>query len=183
MTSAVKRRFHGWSLHKRSLPSVPLAIITHLRIALQLPPALRLGYDEPRTLRRHQAAILQFLGLTPRHSHRVRQTAVAAAAQATTVMTASADPINAVLERLRAERCGLASFGTLDRLVSRVRTIVHRRLFRRVEGRVTPVELQQCEALLQTRELELHHSAFQDLKEAPKKPSLTHLKRLLDHLD
>ncbi|HKF23978.1 MAG TPA: Tn3 family transposase, partial [Candidatus Angelobacter sp.] len=99
------------------------------------------------------------------------------------VMTHPADLINAVIERLRAERCELFRFATLDRLVHRVRNVAHRRIFRRVVGRLTPSEIQHLDALLKTREIVQRQSDFQELKESPKRPSLTPLERLLDHLD
>ena len=69
-----------------------------------------------------------------------------------------------MIERLRAERCELRRFTTLDRLVYRVRNVAHRRIFRRVQGRLTTTEIQHLDALLKTQELVQRHSAFQELK-------------------
>jgi hypothetical protein len=44
----------------------------------------------------------------------------------------TADLINMVVERLRTDHCELLAFETLNRLVHRVRSVIHQRIFRRV---------------------------------------------------
>lgn len=63
-----------------------------------------------------------------------RHIAVAAVYQAAQVMDHPADLINVAIEELVRQRFELAGFSTLDRLASRVRVLVHRRLFRLSSG-------------------------------------------------
>jgi len=51
--------------------------------------------------------------------------AVQAVFEAAQVVVNPADLINAAVEQLRVERCELPSFSTVDRMVKRVRAVVH----------------------------------------------------------
>jgi hypothetical protein len=57
------------------------------------------------------------------------------------------------------------------------------RIFRRVLTQLGQTEMNRLDDLLKTTEIVQRQSALQDLKEVPKKPSLTHLDLLLDHLE
>jgi hypothetical protein len=59
------------------LAAIPWAVVQHIRLSLHLPAELLLGYDQDRTLRRHQDAILQYLALKPSHRREARKIAVA----------------------------------------------------------------------------------------------------------
>jgi hypothetical protein len=166
-----------------ALEDVPPALVNHLRLCLRLPVHLVPTADQPRTLRRHHSAIRDYLGLKPGHSHEARRIAVRAVVDAAQVMADPTDLINVAVEHLRRQSCELPSFPTLDRMVQRVRNVVHGRLFARVMGQLSPAALERLDGLLATTEIGERHTAFQHLKDAPKQPSLTHLDRLLDHLE
>ena len=165
-----------------ALTEIPSAIINHVRTCLRLPAHLVPLSEPPRTLRRHYRALRAYLGLQPGHSHAARRLAIAAVVDAAQVLAQPADLINVAVEHLRRHAYELPSFPTLDRMVQRVRTVVHNRLFAQVMGQLTPAAMARLERLLTTTKIGERQTAFQHLKDAPKKPSLTHLALLLDHL-
>jgi hypothetical protein len=69
------------------------------------------------------------------------------------------------VEHLRRQSCELPSFPTLDRMVQRVRNVVHARLFARVMGQLTPTALDRLDSLLAAAEIGERHTAFQHLKD------------------
>jgi hypothetical protein len=164
------------------LSEIPATVVNHVRICLRLPVREMPAYDQIRTLRRHQTAIRDHLQLKPRHSREARRIAVRKVFEAAQVMVNPADLINVAIERLRQEQCELPSFSTLGRMVNRVRTVVHRRLFAQVMRKLVPEDVARLDGLLKTTEVVQPHTSFQEIKEAPKKPALRHLDILLAHL-
>ena len=109
-----------------------MTVVNDVRICLRLWPDATPAYDQIRTMRRHQTAIREYLQLKSRHSHEARKIAVRAVFEAAHVVVNPADLINAAVEQLRVEQCELPSFSTLDRMVKRVRAVVHRHVFTQV---------------------------------------------------
>lgn len=164
------------------LSEVPASIVNHVRVCLRLPLPAMPVYDQTRTMRRHQTAIREYLQLKPRHSREVRKIAVRTVFESAQVMDNPADLINVAVEQLRLQQCELPSFATLDRMVNWVRNVVHRRIFAQVLAKLSPHDIVRLEGLVKTTEVVQRHTSFQEIKESPKKPSLTHLDVLLDHL-
>jgi len=168
--------------HFPELAAVPGSIVNHIRVCLRLPPLLMPAYDHLRTMRRHQAAIREYLHLKPIYSRETRRIAVRRVYEAAQVMDNPADLINIAVEQLRLQQCELPTFPALDRMVTRVRHVVHRRVFKQVMAKLSAQDLERLDGLMKTTEVVQRHTSFQEIKEAPKKPSLTHLDVLLDHL-
>ncbi len=164
------------------LSEIPNAIVNHVRICLRLPQDAKPAYDQTRTMRRHQTAIRDHLQLKPRHSREARKIAVRTVFDAAQVIVNPADLINVAVEHLRADQCELPSFSTLDRMVNRIRTVVHRHVFSQAMRKLSPEDVARLDGLLKTTEVVQRHTSFQEIKEAPKKPSLTHLDAVLGHL-
>jgi len=164
------------------LADVPASVVKHVRVCLRLAPDLMPDYDQERTLRRHQTALREYLRLKPRHSREARKIAVRAVHDAALVMDNPADLINVAIEQLRLQQCELPTFATLDRMVTRVRLVVHRGIFARVMARLSTEDRARLDGLIQTTEVVQRHTLFQEIKASPKKPSLTHLDELLRHL-
>jgi len=162
------------------LRDVPAAIVQHLRTSLAVAPELLPGYDSPRTQYRHQHAIRAFLDVTS-YGRQARHAAVAAVFQTSQVMDNPADLINAVIEALVKERYELPAFSALDRLVRRVRTLVNRRVFEQIAGRLSATEATRLDQLLEASNSR-RRSAFSALKETPKNPTLTHMREWQAHL-
>src|SRR5713226_9104918 len=160
------------------LQDVPFAVVAHIRSCLRLPPnrALDIGV---RTLYRHHAAIREFLNVRPWESDALH-VAAAAAHKAAEVQDHPADLINVAIEELVRQRFELPAFSTLDRLIRRVRTLVHTRLFQLVVGRVSEEERRLLDGLLEAEPP--RRSMFDGLKQPSPRPSLSHLDELVTHL-
>jgi hypothetical protein len=100
--------------------------------------------------------------------------------QAAQVMDYPAGLINVAIEDLVRQRFELPAFSTLDTLATRVRAVVHRRLFATVLKRLSDQQRKEMDDLLEIDQLV--RSAFNALKRAPKRPSLSHLDDLVGHV-
>lgn len=156
-----------------ALDQIPQVIVNHVVHSLRLPPGVSVGYDNARTLYRHHRAIRAYLEVTPYGNH-PRHVAIEAVFKAADVQDNPADLINVAIAELIKERCELPAFGTLDRLVRRVRTLVNSRFFRTVLDCLSMEEQRQLDRLLDTLHPS-HRSDFNYLKEPPKSATLTHM--------
>ena len=171
------RAYSAWGYLPR-LQDVPFAVVAHIRSCLRLPPNTALDVGA-RTLYRHHNAIRDFLQVRP-WGPDARHVAISAVHAAAAVQDHPADLINVAIEELVRQRYELPAFSTLDRLVQRVRTLVHARLFRRVLGRLSNDDQQLLDGLLHAEPPQ--RSMFDALKQAPPRPSLSHLDELVSHL-
>ena len=92
----------------------------------------------------------------------------------------AADLINVAIEELVRHRYELPAFSAIDRLVQRIRTLVHARLFHLVLGRLSNDDQQLLDGLLHAEPSQ--RSMFDALKQPPPRPSLSHLDELVSHL-
>ncbi len=101
--------------------------------------------------------------------------------QAAQSMQSPADLISAAVEVLVKEQCELPAFGTLERLARRIRTVVHRGIYRSIARRLTD---EQATSLLRLLEADPTSglTAFHRIKEVPKSATLTHLDEWLARL-
>ena len=163
------------------LREIPLSVVKHIRGCLGLPASTEPVYDHPRTLYRHRHAIRQYLAIRPNSEKQVRRLIVRSVYESALVMDSPSDLINVAVETLLRNRCELPGFPTLDRAVRRVRALVHRRFFQRVLGRMSETEMQSVDQLL-SNEMG-GKTAFNEVKRLPKRPTLEHFERLLNHLE
>ena len=101
---------------------------------------------------------------------------------AATVMDNPADLINVAIESLVKERYELPAYSSLDRLARRVRTLANQRLFAQVMSKCLRETLDQLDAMMTVAPQD-RQSAFNRLKQLPKRPSLQNLQRLVDRLE
>jgi TnpA family transposase len=160
------------------LAEVPLAIVQQLRTALGQPTDLAPEVT-PRTLYRYHQAIRAHLQVSA-YDQQARHHVTRALYEAAQVLDNPADLINVAIEELIRVRCELPAFGTLDRLVRRVRTLVNRRYFLGVLARLPEAECAPIDGLLTTIAAS-HRTPYHALKQQPKRPSRSHLHELLDH--
>ncbi|MCG8346817.1 MAG: DUF4158 domain-containing protein, partial [Chloroflexales bacterium] len=113
---------------------------------------------------------------------RARRRALEAVYQAAAVMDMPADLINVAIDELLTQSCELPAFSTLDRMVGHARAQVKRRLCQEVGQQITPTLEEQLATLL-VRDSQTGRTAFNDLKQPPKRPTLSHLKELLNDYD
>jgi hypothetical protein len=128
------------------LQEVPFAVIAHIRSCLRLPPGTSLDVT-PRTRYKHHAAIRAFLRVQP-WGPAARHAAVVAMHAAAQVKDHPADLVNVAIEDLVRQRIELPAFSALDRLASRIRALVHRRLFGLVLGRLSEEDRRHLDTLL-----------------------------------
>ena len=123
------------------------------------------GARRTKSLYRYQAAIRGYLSVTPYGSsaeHLVRDTVLEAAE----TMSDPADLINRAVEALLAAATDLPAFSTLDRLVNRLRTEVHGRIYDRVAQHLKPDQAAALDALL-AKPPGSATTGFNRLKQAP----------------
>jgi len=118
-----------------------------------------------KSLYRYQAAVRAYLSVTP-YGNAAEELVTTTTLQAAEVMSDPADLINRAVETLQIASIDLPAFSTLDRLVNRLRTEVHERIYIRVVVRMTAEQMAVLDALL----IKLANSittAFNRLKQTP----------------
>jgi hypothetical protein len=168
--------------HFPSLPDVPAPVVDHVRSCLRLAPGLPLGRDQTKTLYRYHGAIRDHLSVKVYKGKAARHTAVSAAYRAAEVMDQQTDLINATIDELVRQKYELPAFSTIDRIVERVHAVEHRRVFGQVLNRLSPEQAKKLDDLLEA-EVDQRLTAFNSLKDLPKRSTVSHLETLLNHLD
>ena len=128
------------------------------------------------------AAIREHLDVKAYKGKEARHTAVRAAYQAAEAMDQQTDLINATIGELVRQKYELPAFSTIDRIVERVHAVEHRRVFGQVLKRLSPEQANKLDSLLQS-EADQKFTAFNSLKDLPKRSTGSHLETLLNHLD
>ena len=123
------------------------------------------GARRTKSLYRYQIAIRGYLSVTPygNSAERLVRDTVLEAAE---TMSDPADLINRAVEALLAAATDLPAFSTLDRLVNRLRTKVHGRIYDRVAQHLKPDQAAALDALL-TKPPGSATTGFNRLKQAP----------------
>src|SRR5215211_5618726 len=116
-------------------------------------------------LYRYQAAVRAHLGVMPygKWAERLLTGTILDAAE---TMSDPADLINRAIQALQSAAVDLPGFSTLDRLVSRLRAEIHRRIFGRVAARLTRKDAAALDVLL-VKPAESPTTPFNRLKQAP----------------
>jgi TnpA family transposase len=159
---------------------IPQAIIDHLRLTLQLPPDLQYGYQVRRTRYRHHTLIQNYLQVTDYASGGeavVTATVMAMAPQ----MGDPADLINVAIEELIRQRFELPAFSTLNHLVQRLRVEINEQIYAMVSDRLSPTVQDRLDQLLLLSDSDMR-TPFTQLKQAPAKATLSHMKEWAAHL-
>ena len=163
-----------------ALEAVPIAIMRQVRDTLRLSGHARPATLGARTLYRYHATIRQRLDVSA-FRERGMHAATRAVGIAAGVMDNPADLINAAIEQLIKDKIELPAFSTLDRLARRVRALVNQRLFSLVQQRLTTEEAAQLDTLLDV-DTGRRQSPLQLIKQLPKRSSLQHFQRLIEHI-
>ena len=161
------------------MTEIPKTIVNHIASRLGLADDLEPKIAETTLYKYHQG-IREYLGVSP-YSQVARQIVIKSIYQAAQVKDNPADLINVAIAELINQRYELPAFSTLDRIIRRIRTSINGWFFRRVFYQLTPEELQCLERLL-TTDSQTYRSPYNDLKQFPKSPTLSHLRSLLAHL-
>ena len=142
-------------------------IVAHLAAQLgnTAPQAWTHEIRRTKSLYRYQAVVRSHLSVTP-YGDAAEQLLTSTVLDAAETMSDPADLINRTVEALQAAAIDLPAFSTLDRLVNRLRTEVHGRMYERVAARVTADHAAVLAALL-TKPPDSMTTGFNRLKQAP----------------
>ena len=148
---------------------------------LGIPPVSPDGERRTKTLYRYQAAVRTHLSVTT-YAEAGERLISSTTLEAAQTMSDPADLINRAIEALHAAAIDLPAFSTLDRLVNRLRTEVHGRIFDLVAARLTAEHVSVLETLL-TKPPNSTTTSFNRLKQAPGPATPKTIKLWIDRLD
>jgi TnpA family transposase len=161
---------------------VPPPIVRHVAGCLGLDPSPDdlLRYDQSGTRRRHIPIIRAFLNVRPYDS--AARTLIAAVVRAAALTKEDlADLINIAIEELIRNRYELPGFTTLFKEAQRARAEVNRDIYRRVALALGEEGRAQLDRVL-TADDTTGRSSWDAIREDAGRPTLTHLKYLVDRL-
>lgn len=159
---------------------IPKAIVSHIRKYMGFSKEINHQYTNKKTLYRHRGLIRKFLKIKPWNGEAQRFVSAEIYEHAQTI-NYSADLINIGVELLIKENYELPAFSTIHRLVRHTRYVVNGKIYGKITQNTSAELVQRIESLFKSD----HDSIFTDwqkIKELPRKPTLTHLKAILDHL-
>lgn len=162
---------------------VPAAIVQHIVVTSQtaITRANLASYDASSTRKRHLAVIRTFLNLRP---YRSEAQAVMLSAMEFAIMNKHdlVDLINIAIEELVRQRYELPSFSRLLRTARKFRHRANQAIYAHVSDSLNAASKQQIDSLLQA-ETETQTTDWNRLKQDPGRPTITHLKTLMQHLE
>jgi hypothetical protein len=154
----------------------------HLALQLGLPASVWPAVThKTKSLYRYQAAVRTYLSVT-RYDDVAEGLVTKAILKTAETMSDPADLINQAVETLQAASIDLPAFSTLDRLVNRLRTEVHARIYNRVLVRVTAEHLAILDALL-VKPANSTTTSFNRLKQTPGPATPTTIRLWIERLD
>lgn len=162
--------------------SVPTAIMQHIAASVQLSAASTdlAGYDASGTRKRHLAIIRDYLHLQP-FGATAQQVIVAAMETAAMTKHDLVDLINIALEVLVQQQFELPAFSRLLRLTHKARTTITKQFYQKITQSLNGTERHQIDLLWQA-EAETGTTPWHEVKRDPGKPTITHLKKLIERL-
>jgi hypothetical protein len=165
-----------------TLSAVPRQIIAHITACagLSVIPEGLDTYDTTRSRSRHLGLVRARLAITA-YGLAARRMMFTAAVEAAQTKEDLADIINVMLEALVRQRYELPAFSTLERVAFTARAAVNRRYYQRIATRLDGPMRARLEMLL-TRPPKARRSSWDTIKQAPKSPTVKHMKQSLAHL-
>lgn len=160
---------------------LPQELVSHVRQCLRYGARIAPRYSNPRTLYRHQAAVRQYLQVTPFYSGDGLSVTEQIAAGCAVVLEQRVDLINAMLDELIQRGYELPAYSTLNNIAETALASAQEVTFNLVVTRAPINVIYKLKELLDT-DFGRRQSDFNALKQTPKKPSRKHLEVLIDHL-
>ncbi|MEZ1439498.1 Tn3 family transposase [Pseudomonas shirazica] len=160
---------------------LPQELISHVRQCLRYGARIAQRYSNPRTLYRHQAAVRQYLQVTPFYSSDGLAITEEIARDCAVVLEQRVDLINAMLDELIQRGYELPAYSTLNNIAETALASAQEVTFNLIVLRAPIEVIYKLKELLDT-DFGRRQSDFNALKQAPKKPSRKHLEVLIDHL-
>lgn len=164
-----------------NLLKVPCEVISHVRVQVGIEGGVLAVHEAQATAKWHRGLIRERLGVKYQPSE-VRALAAAALREAARTKDNPADLINAALEILVKERRELPGYTTLDALATRIRTEVNTELIALVGSRLGEEDTARLLGLFGVAPGE-RRSGYDKLKDTARNPSISKLKRWLEHLN
>ena len=161
--------------------ALPQELINHVRQCLRYGARIAPRYSNLRTLYRHQAAVRQYLQITPFYSSDGLAVTEQIARDCALVLEQRVDLINAMLDELIQRGYELPAYSTLNNIAETALVGAQEVTFNLVVTRAPIEVIYKLKELLDT-DFGRRQSDFNALKQAPKKPSRKHLEVLIDHL-
>ena len=162
---------------------IHVSTLAHLaaQLGVAAPEASTEEARRTKSLYHYQAAVRSYLSVLPYDAAAERLVAENVLEAAET-MSDPADLINRAIETLQAASIDLPAFSTLDRLVNRLRTEVHGRIYDRVAAQLSADGVAMLETLL-IKPPNSPTTEFNRLKQAPGPPSPKTIRLWTDRLD
>jgi TnpA family transposase len=139
------------------------------------------GADRNKSLYRYQAAIRTYLSVRA-YDEVAEELVTRITLEAAETMSDPADLINCAVETLQAAAIDLPAFSTLDRLVNRLRSEVHARIYSRIAELITTEHAVTLDALL-VKQTNSMTTGFNRLKQAPGPATPTTIRLWIERLD
>ena len=175
-----------------SIDQVPLEAIAHVRQSLKYHHRLSYGYGENnKSLYRHRVRIRNYLqvkrwGLEIKNNRKVHygmRAAIEAAYTASHLMNNISDITNSTIEGLLQANYELPRFYLLNRLVRHTRHMVNNIIFKSMYDELLKNgETKGFDQLLYQK-IGVQRTAFNDIKNAPKRPTISNFNKFLEHND
>jgi TnpA family transposase len=159
---------------------VPTVIVEHIAALTGSQATLSdlVGYKLSGTRKRHVQIIRQTLQVQC-YGKEARHAMLVAMSEAARTKDELADLINVAIEELVRKKYELPAFGTLVRGARHVRSAVYRQFYQQVDATLSADE-KACIGTLFVPEPESRFTPWNNLKQEPGSPTLTHLKVWLD---
>ena len=158
-----------------ALEKIPQEIVVYMRKCLKIKyfinPRISL-----RSQRYYQQIIRDYLKINS-YGKQAQKIIAIAVSKATLVMEYSADLINVAIEELVKERYELPAFSTLERLIGHIKFLVNKRLYRKINKKLSEFEKLILEKLVSSDKEEVILT-LSLIKSLPKSPTLSHAKEL-----
>jgi len=171
--------------------TIPSEIIEYVKDQLQIKNA-QFNSCHPSTITRHKQRIYKYLDVTPwkrikynDQNEKIYPTRIFAektATEASKIHNYPADIINVVIEAMKQKHFELPTFLQIDRLTRHTRETINQQLFNDVLITLNNDKIESLEKLLETTE-DYNRSGYNDLKQLPKNPTLSHFRELQKHHD
>jgi TnpA family transposase len=170
---------------------VPIIIIEHIKKCLgQFNGDTIPHYNNDKTQYLHRNQICAYLkinrwkktAVNGRRHDPGRHLAIQIAYQAAQTMNHPADIINVVIEELIHNHYELPSFEQLNRLVKHTRSLVNRKIFKKIYEQLDDQLLKKLDDLFVIKPGH-NKTGYNSLKRLPKNPTISHFKELLEHHD
>lgn len=168
--------------HFEFVRDIPDSILEHLSTVTKysLNSKIIEAYDKSRSRMSHLAICREYCGISASPS-KIRKAIAEAVVSAATTKEDVADIINVAIEELIRQRFELPAFSTIHRAAKSARGTVNRGFHRRITQTLTDEQKKQIDQLFLTSSDS--KSPWDQLKREPGKPSKSHFKELLNHLE